>query len=138
MTHSDTQNESQDEDSKINILVIDDETTTLKMTKQGLERSGFNVAIFSRPMESVEYFKDNHQVINLVITDKNMPQMSGLQLIEEFRKYNTEIPIFVLTGFSDPSEDQQMKKMGATKILMKPLSIRDIIKEIKTFFKMDL
>ncbi|MAF76823.1 MAG: hybrid sensor histidine kinase/response regulator, partial [Halobacteriovoraceae bacterium] len=84
------------------------------------------------------YFKDNHQVINLVITDKNMPQMSGLQLIEEFRKYNTEIPIFVLTGFSDPSEDQQMKKMGATKILMKPLSIRDIIKEIKTFFKMDL
>jgi two-component system, response regulator, stage 0 sporulation protein F len=113
-----------------NILIIDDEAMTLKMTKQGLERSGFNVAIFSRPQESLEYFKTHHEIIDLVITDKNMPQMSGVQIIEEFRKFNKDVPIFVLTGFSDPAEDETMKKIGATKILMKPLSIRDIIKEI--------
>lgn len=113
-----------------NILVIDDEALTLKMTKQGLERSGFNVAIFSRPIESLSYFKDNHEIIDLVITDKNMPQMSGVQLLEEFRLLNKEVPVFVLTGFSDPDEDQVMKDAGVTRILMKPLSIRDIIKEI--------
>ncbi len=114
----------------VNILVIDDETMTLKMTKQGLERSGFNVAIFSRPLESLEYFKTHHQVIDMVITDKNMPQMSGVQIIEEYRKYNSMVPIFVLTGFSDPEEDRMMMELGATKVLMKPLSIRDIIAEI--------
>ncbi len=113
-----------------NILVIDDETLTLKMTKQGLERSGFNVAIFSRPAESLDYFKNNHNIIDLVITDKNMPQMSGIQLLQEFRKVCLETPVFVLTGFSDPAEDKVMKDAGVTKILMKPLSIRDIIKEI--------
>ena len=128
-----TQDSNNDQGSKPkNILVIDDETVTLKMTKQGLERSGFNVAIFSRPMDSLEYFKENHQIIDLVITDKNMPQMSGVQIIEEFRKCNTIVPIFVLTGFSDPSEDELMKSLGATRVLMKPLSIRDIIVEINS------
>jgi len=120
-----------------NILVIDDETTTLKMTKQGLERSGFNVAIFSKPTESVEYFAKNHNIIHLVITDKNMPKMSGLEIIEQYRKYNKDVPIFVLTGFSDPAEDEHMKKLGATKVLMKPLSIRDIIREIKDQFEQE-
>jgi len=116
-----------------NILVIDDEALTLKMTKQGLERSGFNVAIFSRPLESLKYFQEQHQIIDLVITDKNMPEMSGQQLISEFRKFCTKTPIFVLTGFSDPVEDKIMHDAGATKILMKPLSIRDLIKEIENF-----
>lgn len=105
------------------------------MTKQGLERKGHNVAIFSRPEESLTYFKDHHNIIDLVITDKNMPLMSGPQLIKEFRKYNQETPIFVLTGYSDPEEDVSMKEIGATKILMKPLSIRDIVKEISDFFQ---
>ncbi len=126
MTHSD---DTKPKKVK-NILVIDDEALTLKMTKQGLERSGFNVAIFSRPVESLSYFKDNFEIIDLVITDKNMPQMSGIQLLEEFRLLSKDIPVFVLTGFSDPAEDQVMIDAGVTKILMKPLSIRDIIKEI--------
>lgn len=116
-----------------NILVIDDEALTLKMTKQGLERSGFNVAIFSRPLESLKYFQEQHEIIDLVITDKNMPEMSGLQIISEFRKSCSETPIFVLTGFSDPVEDKIMHDAGVTKILMKPLSIRDLIKEIEAF-----
>ena len=114
-----------------NILVIDDETMTLKMTKQGLERSGFSVAIFSRPEKSLDYFKEAHQELDLVITDKNMPTLTGLQLIKKFREIKTDIPIFVLTGFSDHEEDEKLIEAGATRILMKPLSIRDIVKEIK-------
>lgn len=119
------------QDNAFNILVIDDETMTLKMTKQGLERSGFSVAIFSRPEKSLEYFREANQGLDLIITDKNMPTLTGLQLIEKFREIKSDIPIFVLTGFSDHEEDEKLMKAGATKILMKPLSIRDIVKEIK-------
>lgn len=119
------------QDKVFNILVIDDETMTLKMTKQGLERSGFRVAIFSRPEESLEYFKEAHQDLDLVITDKNMPTLTGLQLTEKFRQIKSDIPIFILTGFSDNEEDAKLMEAGATRILMKPLSIRDIVKEIK-------
>jgi len=113
-----------------NILVIDDETLTLKMTKKALEHNGFNVAIFSRPLNSLKYFQENYQVIDLVITDKNMPEISGQQILTEFKKFCKQTPIFVLTGFSDPEEDKLMIEAGVTKILQKPLSIRDLIAEI--------
>ena len=54
-------------EGKKNILIVDDEAVTLKMTKQGLERFGYNVAIFSKPLEALDYFNDNFKNIDLVI-----------------------------------------------------------------------
>lgn len=116
---------------KKNIMIVDDEAVTLKMTKQGLERFDFNVAIFSKPLEALEYFKSNKDNIDLVISDKSMPKMNGEELVMNMRKLNPDIPILVLSGFVSKEDDASLIEIGASKVLLKPLSIKDIVQEVK-------
>jgi len=117
------------------ILVIDDETTTLKMTKLALEKLSYRVAIFSKPREALEYFREEHELIDLVVTDKNMPKMGAEEVIIQFKEVSGETPILVLTGFTDTGEDQALVNLGATKVLMKPLSMRELDDEIQLVLK---
>jgi DNA-binding response OmpR family regulator len=114
-----------------NILVIDDESITLKMTKVGLERLGYKVAIYSRPNEALTYFKENHNELDLIMTDKSMPKMNGVELVKRMREVNQTIPIFVLTGFASNEDDISLRNAGITDILYKPLSMREIAAKIK-------
>lgn len=119
-------------EKQYNLLIVDDEVVTLKLTKQGLERLGYNVAIFSRPEESLEYFKNNKDNVHLIISDKSMPRMRGIELLKEIRKIDKEIPFFILTGYTTTEDDEVLLKEGVTKILMKPLSLKELVAEIKT------
>lgn len=117
--------------NKKNIMIVDDEAVTLKMTKQGLEKFDYNVAIFSKPLEALEYFKVNFQSIHLIISDKSMPKMNGEELVKRMRELHPDIPIIVLSGFVSNEDDSILYENGASKILLKPLSIRDIVREVK-------
>ncbi|MEC7278371.1 MAG: response regulator [Bdellovibrionota bacterium] len=117
-------------EGKKNILIVDDEAVTLKMTKQGLERFGYNVAIFSKPLEALDYFNDNFKNIDLVISDKSMPKMNGEELVKRMRSLHPTVPIIVLSGFVSNDDDNVLIQNGASKILLKPLSIRDIANEV--------
>lgn len=116
-------------------MIVDDEATTLKMTKQGLERFDFNVAIFSKPHEALEYFRTNKDQIDLVISDKSMPKMNGEELVKNIRLISQSIPIFVLSGFVSKEDDTELISIGATKVLLKPLSIKDIVVELRDTLK---
>lgn len=116
--------------TKKRILVVDDETVTLKMTKEALEKRGYEVAIFSVPSEAFEYYKGNHEIIDLIITDKSMPKMSGIELVKKMKEFNSSTPIFVLTGFASNDDDEVLQEIGAAKILFKPLSLMELCREI--------
>lgn len=114
-----------------NILVIDDEVITLKMTKIGLERLGYTVAVFSKPNEAISYFKEHHSIVKLVITDKNMPNISGVDILKKFKEIDENIPIIVLTGFIESEEDRQLLELGSFKNLLKPISLKELSIEIQ-------
>jgi DNA-binding response OmpR family regulator len=114
-----------------NILVIDDEVITLKMTKIGLERLGYVVAVFSKPKEAIAYFEEHHSIVKLVITDKNMPNISGVDILKKFKEIDANIPIIVLTGFIESEEDRQLLELGAYKNLLKPISLKELSVEIR-------
>lgn len=117
--------------SKNNIIVIDDESITLKMTKESLERMGFNVAIFSQAKKALEYFLENKNSVDLILSDKSMPNMDGFELTRQVRAVDTSIPIFILTGYASNEDDEVIKGIGVTKLLFKPISMRELALEIK-------
>lgn len=119
-------------EKKSKLLIIDDEAVTLKMTKMALEKMDFEVEIFSHPLKAFEYFKENNGTIDLVLTDKSMPHLNGIELTKKIREINSEIPVIILTGFASNEEDQIFEEVGVTKALFKPLSMRDLIEEIES------
>jgi CheY-like chemotaxis protein len=115
---------SQKENSKKpRLLVVDDEAVTLKMTQMALEKMGFTVTIFNHPMRALEFYRENHQEFDLILTDKSMPHMSGIELTKKIREIDSQIPILILTGFASNEEDKIFEEIGVTKALFKPLSM---------------
>jgi len=71
-------------------------------------------------------FKSAKDFYDLVITDKTMPKMTGLDLAAEIKKVRQDIPILLCTGFQDKDIDDKVQKAGITDYVMKPLNKREI------------
>ena len=67
----------------------------------------------------------------MVITDMDMPNMSGDKLASELVKIRPDIPILLCTGFSERMSEEKAVAMGIRKFLMKPITIKDLSKMIR-------
>ena len=108
------------------ILLIDDDEKVLLSTNELLQQIGYQVVEFNRPEEALAFLQENHHEINVIITDQTMPGMSGLELIEAIRQFNTRIPIILCTGYSDQINENTLKDLPATQLLMKPVDIEQL------------
>ena len=104
------------------ILAVDDMRSMRDLVKSVLEKRGHQVDIHESGDKALEYARVNQ--VELVITDINMPDMSGLELIGELRKLPTysKVPILMLTTESTDDKKQQAKSLGAKKKIKKPFN----------------
>ncbi len=117
------------------ILIVDDSESIRELVAYTLESSGYNVVKGSDGVEALE--KLNGSEFNLVITDLNMPNMDGIQLIQEVRKkegYST-IPILMLTTESQQSKKEEAKAAGATGWIVKPFVPEKLLEVIKKIIR---
>jgi len=128
----------------IQIFVVDDSKMMLKLYQNKLTAIGFTPITFDRPEEAIPQILQKKP--NLVITDLNMPNISGLELTREIRKKfsRQEIPILMITTQSDFVEEKDgdikvndtvLTKSGINKILHKPFTDDEFQKAIKDFIK---
>lgn len=135
--------EKKEPESKTNqIFVIDDSKMMLKLYQNKLTAIGFTPVTFDRPEDAIPQILQKKP--NLVITDLNMPNISGLELTREIRKKfsKQEIPILMITTQSDFVEEKDgdikvndtvLTKSGINKILHKPFTDDEFHKVIKSF-----
>ncbi len=81
---------------KPTILTIDDEDVILRMLYEFLEIQGYTVLAAHSPREAKEVMADH--TIDLIITDLQLENSDGLELVEEIRQLNPDIPVVLLTG----------------------------------------
>ena len=84
-----------------NIIVFDDENMILDLIEKFLAKAGHTVFPYSDVVKGLEYFRENHFSIDLVITDMTMPEISGDLLAAEIKKINSSIPVLLTSGYSD-------------------------------------
>jgi len=126
------------------IFVIDDSKMMLKLYTNKLTNLGFQPVTFDRPEDAIPQILTKKP--DLVITDLNMPNISGLELTREIRKKFTrqDMPIVMITTQSDFVEkkdgdvdinDSVLTKSGINNILHKPFTDEDFKKTIESFIK---
>jgi two-component system chemotaxis response regulator CheY len=114
------------------IFVIDDSATILMSVRNNLEIAGFTVETAPDGVQALDKLKGGLKP-DLIITDINMPNMNGLELIQHARALpNLRFtPILVLTTENQQTRRDEAKKLGATGWLVKPMGGADLLKIIK-------
>ena len=114
------------------ILIVDDSATMLMSIKTTLEMGGFKVESAADGKLALDKLKSGAK-FDLIITDINMPNMGGMDLIKHARVLPgcRFTPILTLTAESQAAKRDEAKKLGATGWLVKPISGNDLLKVVK-------
>jgi two-component system chemotaxis response regulator CheY len=114
------------------IFLVDDSVTMLMSVKATLEMNGFKVETAGDGVQALNKLKGGVKP-DLIITDINMPNMGGMELIKNVRALPgfRFTPILTLTTESNAAKRDEGKKLGATGWLVKPVSGPDLVKVIK-------
>lgn len=107
---------NQDENNAI--LLVDDDPSVLKSTSRLLSAFGYLVFPFENAMDAVMKLKENN--VRVVLTDIMMPEVTGLQLLEMIRSFNSEIPVIMMTAHADMDTTIDAIRKGAFDFILKP------------------
>jgi FixJ family two-component response regulator len=117
-------------DRQQTILLADDDTAVLEVLEEYLLLQGFKVLVSENGREALRELKKEQ--IDLVLTDMYMPEMTGMDLIERVRRYDQQVPIILLTGYSTVELTIDALRAGATNFIVKPFDLEELHKIIQT------
>ena len=107
--------------------MVDDEEYFCIAALLGLQRMGHLVDAFHNPKDALTKFLDNRHSYDVIITDYDMPSLSGFQLANLVREKDVNIPILLITGFGSIMDETEVKKyphLMLAGILQKPFDFR--------------
>jgi CheY-like chemotaxis protein len=108
------------------ILYVDDEESLVYLAVRSLERGGYRVDGFTRVKEALLAFRAKPQDYDLVITDYNMPGMSGMELAEQLMIIRPDAPIALTSGYLRPAEMATARALGIREVIPKPYLIEEL------------
>lgn len=112
---------------KPSILIVDDEAMVLTALERWFRARGFRTQLAYDGVEAVERCRERGY--DAVIMDLEMPRMNGVDAIREIKKMHPAMPIVILTGYYQASEDA--RDCGAERLFHKPVSLRALEEEIR-------
>ena len=114
------------------IFFVEDEPVLSQKFKQMFELSGYFVYHHANGRIALEFLQNNKPKIDIVICDIVMPEMNGYDFLASFRKMGYDTPFIFLTANANMSDMRKGMNLGADDYFAKPVSIKDLLKAIKT------
>lgn len=111
------------------VIVIDDEQTVRMAISQTLQLEDFEVLEFGSTQGVLEQLSIDWP--GVIVSDINLPGMSGLELFEQVKKIDAEIPFILITGHGDISMAVSAIRDGAYDFIEKPFSNDDFIEVVR-------
>jgi DNA-binding NtrC family response regulator len=111
-------------ESKVNILIVDDEEIVRESLASWLEEDGYEVAAAENGFRALERLPEKDW--NLAMVDLKMPGMDGIQLMDEIRKIKPETIVIIMTAYATVDTAVQAMKKGAYDYIVKPFNPEDL------------
>ena len=110
----------------LNVLYAEDDEQLLQETSEALEDFFASAETAKNGLVALEkykeYYKENSEYYDILITDINMPLMGGVELIKEIHKINVDQSVIVISAYNDSARLIELINIGITHFIMKPLS----------------
>ncbi len=119
-----------DHATKKSILVVDDEVHVREGLCEILQNEGFHVETACNGREALTLTVNKK--FDLLISDIKMPEMDGLQLLDEVQKVNPEIRVIMVTAFGDVQTYLKSMQLGAHEYINKPIKVQELKRVIST------
>jgi CheY-like chemotaxis protein len=111
------------------VLFVDDEEALVQIGQEMLDYLGYEAVVRTRGPEALAVFRATPEQFDLVVTDYEMPHMSGETLARELRDIRPDIPIILCTG-SGAMTGESAHRLGFDTLLRKPFRVDDIASAI--------
>ena len=117
------------------ILTVDDSASIRQMVSFTLAKAGYEVTGAVDGKDGI--VKAAGHKFDLIVTDVNMPNLDGIQMILQLRKLPgyTYVPILMLTTESEPMKKDEGRKAGATGWIVKPFNADQLVAAVQKLLK---
>lgn len=106
----------------IRILIVEDAADMRDLVQLLLEEAGYETLTAADGRAALEYVENHREFIDLVITDVQMPELTGDHILAAVRARRAETPVIVITAFGSVEQAVDMVKSGAFEYLTKPFN----------------
>lgn len=116
---------------KKKIMIVDDSSSVRQLVSSTLVDGGYEVTEAVDGQDAMEKFQS--QPVDLVVSDLNMPNMDGIELVKQLRALPGQrfLPIIMLTTESQDAKKQEGRAAGASGWLVKPFKAEQILSVVK-------
>ncbi|MBP6716068.1 MAG: PAS domain S-box protein [Acidobacteria bacterium] len=117
------------------ILLVDDEPMVAESMQLVIERLGYRVTACTHPADALELFADDPTQFDLVITDFQMPGMTGLELAAQLLRVRPGLDVIMATGFAGDLTEEQLRTRGLAAMVRKPFEMRGLARVLQHAFE---
>lgn len=115
------------------ILLVEDDTSTSKLMKLMLNRSGFDVICAYNGVEALEFMDKKY--VDLIVLDLMLPEMDGLELATLLRQNRNTTPILIVTAKGELDDKVTGLGIGADDYVVKPVAEDELIARVRALLR---
>jgi len=113
------------------VLYLDDEESLVLLVTRMLERSGYRVAGYTESAHALQAVRADPGRFDLVVTDYNMPGMSGLDVAREVSRIRPDLPVVVTSGYITDELREKAPEAGVRQLVYKPNSVEELCETVR-------
>lgn len=113
------------------VLIVDDEPAVLELLRTVLQTLEFQVITAEDGERGMAQVESIGQALSLVITDRHMPRMDGMEFVAKIREQLPRTPLIVASGRVEKGDRKTFERMGVAELLHKPFTQHDLINVLR-------
>ena len=108
------------------ILYLDDDEAIVFLMTRLLQREGYRVSVYTDPRDALAAVRAQPDAFDLVVTDYNMPGMSGLEVARALREIRADLPVALASGHITDELRAQAPGAGVKELIYKPNTVDEL------------
>jgi DNA-binding NtrC family response regulator len=120
---------------RIKVLIVEDDQPMARMCAKLIQRRGHSALVAGSSLDALSIMRSVHDV-DVVVSDVQMPEITGIQLLSRLRAIDGTLPIILMTGYGNTLTPNQVAALGATDYITKPFDSETLLDSVERAFRM--